>query len=163
MTVFSRIVLNYKQHIQPIWETQGCVGCHDVASNVLSFQRGAVDPSGWYESYRFLLLGGGGRPARVDVCDTLGGARFSRLSEAVAYGIDVNPLVIQPAIPAAGHSTVNGMGMTVPLLAPSVRRLIWEWMDIGAPYYSDPYGPDGHHGGPVNGIHDLVELLDINE
>ncbi len=95
--------------------------------------------------------------------DTLGGARFSRLSEAVAYGIDVNPAVVEPAIPATGHSTVNGMGMTVPILPPSVRRLLWEWMDTGAPYYSNPYGPDGHHGGPVNGIRDLVELLDINE
>ena len=160
----TRGIINYPQHIQPLWErargTNGaltCTGCHaDPAKLDL---RGTVGGSGRLTSYDELLLGdplldAKGQPITrlVDgvpvlergpslvetssgAANTAGQARKSRLTE-ILWG--------QALLAGSGARTAHpNPPASAPdhktLLNAAERRLLAEWMDLGGQYYNDPF------------------------
>ncbi len=136
----SVLVVNYLQHIQPIL-TRSCAGssCH-TGTTVIPDLSAGTSGSGRVTSYDELVLG---RPVlnpdgtpqlrveddRVEVVRssfvTPGLARSSKLiTKVFPQGM------IDPALFAGNaHATY---------LNPSEKRLISEWIDMGAQYYNDP-------------------------
>ena len=148
--VFSRIVLNYKNHIQPVFDLR-CAGCHSGMAPPGGLDLSVPDPapaSGWVLSYEHLMRGSGGRGPRISVGGPLSGSRYSFLVE-VLYHQKIR-VATSRTLPATNHST---------FLNDAERRLIVEWIDTGARYYNDPYLPDPNN----NGLKDLSELRGINQ
>ena len=145
-------IINYPQHIQPIWDLR-CGGCHtDTAElSLLSTTSG----TGRLTSYQELLVGdplldAGGLPVTVvrdgelvvergpalvsnDVSEGEAGGitRKSRLGE-ILFGEDMragaNARTTFPTPTTLDHST---------LLNLAEKRLVTEWMDLGAQYMND--------------------------
>lgn len=160
-------VINYPDHIQPLWSKDRgdntCTRCHnnstvgDPVSVGLDLSD-AVDPTGRMISYQRLLLGAVPRDAqglpnytlvdrvpkvvRDDALVQPGAARASYLIEKI---FQLELLAPRSLSGMLDHST---------LLNRAEKRLITEWIDIGAQYYNDPYGPDSNN----NGVKDLAEL-----
>lgn len=125
----SRGYINYPEHIQPIWDST-CASCHSGGS--LDLTGGASNSLGRLASYDALVLGPVVPGAEMEGHDgrrvlqrerpwvEVGGAadssRSSRLMQAL-YQLDIH----------------NG------LLNSSERRLIAEWIDLGAQYYNSPW------------------------
>jgi Hydrazine synthase alpha subunit middle domain len=156
-------VINYPQHIQPLWErdrgANTCTTCHNNA--VKLDLRNTMAGTGRLVSYEELLLGdplldANGRPvtrledgvpvvqrgaALVETSsgamNTAGQARKSRLTE-IMFG--------QTLLAGSGARTAhpNPPG-TAPnhatMLNAAEKRLIAEWMDLGGQYYNDPFNP----------------------
>jgi len=170
-TVPANGIINYPQHIQPLWErTRGtdgantCTKCHGASDTVLDL-RSTLAGTGRLVSYDQLLIGkplldANGRPvvaleegipkvqrkpALVDVSgsegDVVGMARKSRLMEIL-----VGRSLMADAASLAAHPTPTP-SQTVPdhagLLNAAERRLLAEWMDLGGKYFNDPFDPAG--------------------
>lgn len=160
-------VIHYVEHIQPLWNkdrgTNTCTQCHNSSdpTNPISVGLDLTDtpsPLGFATSYESLVLGTveyaepgapltaivddrpilKRRPARV----TPGAARSSYLVEKLYE----QELVAEQTL----SSTVDHRGF----LNRAERRLIVEWIDLGAPYYTEPFGPDLDG----NGVRNLSEV-----
>lgn len=160
-------IINYPDHIQPLWErgrpAGSCVSCH--SDPVKLDLRSDITGTGRYTSYQELLVGDpvieNGIPqtriangalvvelgaARVNNTasqgDAIGLARKSRLMEilsgetlmasAEARSLFADPATAVPAPP--NHAT---------MLNAAEKRLLAEWIDLGAQYYNDPFNSNG--------------------
>jgi hypothetical protein len=161
-------VINYPEHIQPLWtKPRGpggaytCTNCHsDPAKLDL---RGTIGGAGRVVSYEELMLGdptfdASGQPViRVvegvpevvrgeplvntssGAANSGGQARKSRLTE-IMFG--------DTLFAGAGARTTHpDPPATAPnhatLLNKAEKRLLAEWMDLGGQYYNDPFNPAG--------------------
>ncbi len=154
-------IINYPEHIQPLWTRDRgagtCTNCHhDTAKLDLQATKSGT---GRLTSYEELMVGDQIRdpvthlpkityrngipvlergPALVDTMasegDALGLSRKSRLAEILW-----NQQLFAGADARAAHPnpTVDHSRM----LNASEKRLIAEWMDLGAKYYNDPFDP----------------------
>ena len=154
---YSRIIINYKTHIQPIIENR-CVFCHmdPVDVNPLELNVPVLNPaSGWWLSYRELMnVGTGGETNRINDGVAFGGARGSFISE-VLNNMPMRNIGIgagAPVLPVTNHA----MAVIFP---PAELRLLNEWLDTGAQYYNEPYLDNAL----ADGIKDLTELRAINQ
>jgi hypothetical protein len=153
-------IINYPDHIQPLWTrnrgTNTCTNCH-TDPNGLDLSA-TVAGTGRMASYESLLVGtpqldANGlpvtqvqdgvlmvvrNPALViptgSEGDAVGMARKSRLTE-IMWGetlmADAASLASHPNPPASpSHAT---------MLNAAEKRLVAEWIDLGAKYYNDPF------------------------
>jgi hypothetical protein len=155
-------VINYPDHIQPLWSLnrgagKTCTGCHDGSTTKLDLgaQTGG---SGRMNSYDGLMLGDPvidattGLPvtrieegalvivrgaALVDTAasegEAFGLARKSRLAE-ILFGEHM----LSGAEAQTAHPTPTALDHST-LLNAAEKRLIAEWMDTGGKYYNDPF------------------------
>lgn len=132
---FSRLVLNYPQHIQPIFDLR-CTnsGCHNGTLS-LDLRGGTVSATtNRLTSYDNLMLGSGGRGPRVNVAGPFGPSRSSLLSAVVFNRFFADTTGIPGLV---DHTSAAVLG--VPVLTDVELRLLVEWMDGGAQYFNDPY------------------------
>lgn len=158
-------IINYPEHIQPLWDkdrpaTSGgiavnnrCTNCHNGVHKHqrnptgLDLRGTLLASTGRSPSYEDLLAGDfvfdNGRPI-YDIVDGLpvarrkpplampGAARRSFLVEQL-YGQE---LFAEMTLRSSGidHSE---------MLTAAEKRLVTEWIDVGAQYYNDPYNTDG--------------------
>src|SRR5690606_23950590 len=131
-------IIDYARHIQPIWNAN-CLGCHGPGSRLdLS---DALAPSGRLRSYDSLVLGRpqgatavqrDGRtviersPPLVNVGGSADSSRSSHLVE-VLFGQELLAPQSLDGVPDHGG-----------YLTPGERRLIVEWIDLGAAYRNVP-------------------------
>jgi hypothetical protein len=130
--------IDYASHIQPLWQRH-CVSCHGPGS-ALDLSDGLA-ASGRMRSYDNLVLG---RPLadpveRVDartvirreppLVDVGGSANSSRTSHLMERLFEQELLATQPLRGGHDHSA---------LLNDSERRLVAEWIDLGAAYRNRP-------------------------
>ncbi len=162
----SNGVINYPEHIQPLWTrsrgaggAQTCTNCHNISARL--DLRAAVDGSGRLRSYQQLVLGEVQRdtaglpitrvvegvrqavrtPALVEtsasVANHAGQARKSRLTEILFGQALLAPAAARTAHPNPPATAPNHAN----LLGKAEKRLLAEWMDLGAQYYNDPTHP----------------------
>jgi len=153
-----RIIINYEQHIHPLWNldrgASTCTACHttnngtQVPDGQLDLTDGlSGDEADHFKSYRELLF--------TDFEQELGA---SGLQDVLVDG-PVDPLTnlptqvpvtVSPSMSATGAlastafvSLFNPGGSHAGRLDPAELRLVFEWLDIGAQYYNDPFAvPD---------------------
>jgi hypothetical protein len=161
-------VINYPEHIQPLWTkargTGGantCTNCHsDPAKLDL---RAQIAGTGRLISYEELLVGdpvldANGQPvtqlregvpelvrgpALVNTSSgdtrTVGQARKSRLTE-IMFGETLHA----SAASRTAHPNPPGTAPNhATLLSKAEKRLLAEWMDLGGQYFNDPFNPAG--------------------
>tara|TARA_B100000745_G_scaffold229142_1_gene153577 strand:+ start:6343 stop:9333 length:2991 start_codon:yes stop_codon:yes gene_type:complete len=159
----QRGYINYPEHVQPIWETPRgndgsltCTNCHnsDIQDSIgpngsqgLNLSS-TIDGTGRLTSYQELMIGDplldeNGLPL-ISVNDegeinlerqsplvSPGMARASHLVEKLSeQELKAGEELIAVDERLLDHST---------LLNPSEKRIIYEWIDLGAQYYNDPY------------------------
>jgi hypothetical protein len=160
----SNGVINYVQHIQPLWDrvrgsngVNTCTNCH--VDTVKLDLRGTLGGSGRLTSYEELtvgdpVIGADGKPviqiedgvpmvvrgpSLVDTssgdANSAGQSRKSRLTE-VLWG---QTLLAGSAAAAAFPAPPASAPDHSTLLNKAEKRLLAEWMDIGGQYYNDPY------------------------
>lgn len=168
MTPPVRGLINYEQHIAPIWTrnrgANTCTNCHtDPAKLDL---RSTTSGTGRMTSYEELLVGDPvidpatglpqirvreGEPEVVrgvplvitDPDNALGMTRASRLGE-ILWGEELKA----SAEARAAHPTpsVDHAGM----LNKAELRLVTEWMDLGGQYFNDPFDSNAMAASPLN-------------
>lgn len=160
-------IINYPDHIQPLWTKDRGVGtctqCHNNSDpgNPLSVGldlSAATGPLGYHVSYELLTLG------RVEYSDT-GAAKTLIVDEQPR--LQRTPALITPGASRSSFlieklyeqelTAERALTMTVDhrgFLNRAERRLIVEWIDLGAQYYNDPFGPDSNG----NGIRNVDEV-----
>lgn len=158
-------VINYPEHIQPLWTrsrgTNGvntCTNCHSDAAKL--DLRGTISGTGRMTSYQELMVGdpiidattGLPRtrirngipvidrgPALVDTSasegEALGLTRKSRLAE-ILWG---QTLAAEADARTAHPNPPNSAPNHAALLNASEKRLLAEWMDLGGKYYNNPF------------------------
>ena len=170
-TVNCRVVINYEQHIQPLWEVarpainpdpnanDRCIDCHalrDAADMFIDPDTGrgqlelTRDPSNQdpdqFKSYRELLS--------ADAAESITDGTVQDL--LVFQGnFDTNgdpllePVAVAPPLSIAGAAArpaffarFTEAGTHQGWLSPAELRLIAEWLDLGAQYFNDPFNPD---------------------
>lgn len=160
-------IINFPDHIQPLLSKDRgpgtCVACHNSTDPATSRSAGldlrnGVSGSGRMVSYESLLVG----PAQLDengapIFDNVDGELHLRRT----------PAPVTPGS-ARGSYLIEKLTGRELRAAPSLtgtvdhsqwfnraeRRLLAEWIDLGAQYYNDPFGPDANG----NGLRDLTEL-----
>jgi hypothetical protein len=162
-TVPANGVINYTEHIQPLWERDRggytCVGCHADPAK-LDLQH-TPSGTGRFASYEKLLVGDPlidpvtglpvtqiedgvpvvvRKPALVQPTgsegDAIGMARKSRLVEILsgqALMASAQALAAHPNPPASPNHAT--------MLNLAENRLLAEWIDLGAKYFNDPFNP----------------------
>ncbi|MFY9513311.1 MAG: hypothetical protein WAQ05_20295 [Rubrivivax sp.] len=161
----TRGVINYPEHIQPLWDrargsngANTCSGCHNDPAKL--DLRGTVAGSGRIVSYDELLLGDPVIDAKTNqpvfrleegvpmlvrgaalvetsssASKSAGQARKSRLTE-ILFG----ETLLAASDARTAHPNPPG---TAPdhakLLNKAEKRLLAEWMDLGGQYYNDPF------------------------
>lgn len=150
-----RGLINYPQHIQPIWERTrpggSCVSCHFDTARLSLLN--SVGGTGRMTSYDELVLGdpvidpGTGQPvtriqngvpviergaANVETMSGGAGglARMSRLTE-ILFGEELKA----SALARLAHPNPSNDHAT--MLNAAEKRLVTEWMDLGGQYYND--------------------------
>ena len=158
-------IINYPEHIQPIWEkTRGLLGrdscgnCHDESSPAGGLAiSSTLSNNGRYKSYENLLTGTVELNAEGNaalIVDNQGLSHPKRSNPAVRTGNNVasglargshlmevltnTELKAPQTLTAVGQRTDHGKMMSSIEL-----RLISEWIDIGAQYFNQPYDDDG--------------------
>jgi len=158
-------VINYPQHIQPLWTrdrgANTCTSCHNVADHTdLS---ATIGGDGRVVSYDRLMIGdpqldASGRPeisyddgvpvlvrqpALVNTAasegEAVGLARKSRLVEILAGQSLMSDAAAQAAHPNPPSTAPDHSKM----LNAAEKRLLAEWIDTGGKYYNDPFDPAG--------------------
>ena len=162
------IVINYPDHIQPIWSAARtvngvnatCTGCHNASDpnlNLLS----TIAGTGREASYESLTVGppvldANGNPVLivqdgVQVVETGPALVFLSASESQVVGLARSSRLVEilsgQALmsSAAAQSTypTPAITATVPdhskMLNGSELRLVAEWIDLGGKYYNDPF------------------------
>ncbi|MDX1499826.1 MAG: hypothetical protein R3176_08015, partial [Woeseiaceae bacterium] len=166
-----RSVINYLEHIQPLWEVSRpvvdalgnqigdnqCTGCHafpyvDPATNQLAPPPGqleltsqlSADEPDHVHSYRELLV-------TDNLQEVVGGQLVDVLQPTGEFDIDGNPIL--DVVPIASPASIAGARASGRFFAPfedpanshydmlsgAERRLIAEWLDVGAQYYNNPF------------------------
>ncbi len=143
-------IINYVDHIQPIWDLHNCGGCHTGANGTLDLNS-TTSATGRLASFEQLTLGVPEldedglpltrieegeimvvrAPALVEMGSSDESSRTSHLIEKL-YQTELR------AEQALTATTVNHSG----ILNDSELRLVQEWIDIGAQYYNSPYEDD---------------------
>ena len=154
-------VINYPDHIQPLWtRSRGantCTGCH-TDPNGLDLSA-TIAGTGRMTSYESLLVGtpmlnAAGQPVTQiqdgvlvvqrnpalviptgSEGDAVGMARKSRLTEIMWGESLMTDAASQAAHPNPPATAPNHATM----LNAAEKRLLAEWMDLGAKYYNDPF------------------------
>jgi hypothetical protein len=155
--------IHYPEHIQPLWTrsrglggVQTCTACHNNPARL--DLRNTVGTEGRLVSYQKLVLGDPQRdaagqpatrlvegvrqtvraPALVETAaaaaNHAGQARKSRLTE-ILFG---QTLLAGAAARAAHPNPPGNVPNHATLLNSAEKRLLVEWMDLGAQYYNDP-------------------------
>ncbi len=161
-------IINYPDHIQPLWERArpagACVTCH---SNPVKLDlRRIVSATGRFTSYQELLVGDPNivdgvpqtriangaivvvlGPARINNMasqgDAVGLARKSRLIEIMSGEELLASPAARTAFPTPGAAAPAGTPNHATLLNTAEKRLLAEWIDLGAQYYNDPFNSYG--------------------
>ncbi len=155
-----RTVINYEQHIHPLWSVNRnagtCTNCHNVVDGggAAMLPAGQLDLSDGYDpqvsahlkSYRELLV--------ADFEQVLSGTSLIERTDPGPIDPDTGqPTVIrypvQPSMNAAGAAASDRFftrfapgGADIihaGILTPAELRLLAEWLDIGAQYFNDPF------------------------
>jgi mono/diheme cytochrome c family protein len=142
-------ILNYPDHIQPIWD-RNCVGCH-AAGNARLDLSATISGTGRMTSYQELLLGDplivNGQPVTrlrdgelevvrgPSLVETMAGGadgmtRSSRLGE-ILYG---ETLKASDEARTAFPTPANNHAV---MLTAAERRVVTEWMDLGGQYFNN--------------------------
>jgi len=156
-------VINYPQHIQPLWTrdrgANTCTSCHNVSDHTdLS---ATIGGDGRMVSYDRLMIGdplldASGRPvitfddgvpmlerqpALVNTAasegEAMGLARKSRLIEILSG----QSLMSDAAAKTAHPNPPAGAPDHSKMLNAAEKRLLAEWIDTGGKYYNDPFDP----------------------
>ncbi len=159
-------LINYPDHIQPLWTrsrgpggAQTCTNCHSDPARL--DLRSVVGSAGRLVSYQKLVLGDVQRdaagqpvtrlvegvrqtvrsPALVETsalaANNAGQARKSRLTE-ILFG----QTLLAGAAARVAHPGPTGTAPNhAALLGSAEKRLLVEWMDLGAQYYNGPASP----------------------
>ena len=159
------IVINFQEHIQPIFNNH-CIGCHateTTANGNLNLSANTTG-TGRSLSYQELLMGdpildANNQPI-VDVTDDgelrvrrqtpnviPGESRASFLTE-VLFNRELAATKALSPTRTINHETHAAASLTL-----GERRLIAEWIDLGAQYYNTPFDS----GGAVRGVRGLDE------
>jgi hypothetical protein len=162
----SQGIINYPQHIQPLWTrdrgSRTCTACHNAADTTLNLL-GTLAGTGRMVSYEAVMQGKPvidpvtglpqtqlvegvpqvvRQPALVDTRasegDALGLARKSRLMEILSGQSLMADTAARTAHPAPPTGTPDHAAM----LNAAEKRLLAEWMDLGGKYYNDPFDPN---------------------
>jgi mono/diheme cytochrome c family protein len=177
-------VINYPDHIQPLWTKaraggQACVACH--ADTLKLDLRPTISGTGRLVSYEELLLGDPvidpvtGRPQirlREGVPEVVRGpalvenssgsansagiARKSRLTE-IMWG---QTLLVSADTRTAHPNPPAGAPDHSQMLNKAEKRLLAEWMDLGGQYYNDPFDTNGGIRS-VNGLSEETFLSQV--
>jgi Hydrazine synthase alpha subunit middle domain/WD40-like Beta Propeller Repeat len=165
-----RIVLNYRQHLHPLWSLpritlaadgitvladNTCTTCHspaNPANNAVRVPAGQLDLTDTDSNdeplhktaYRELLFADNEQEVNMGVLQ-------DRLVSTIdpATGLPVlNPVPVQPSLNATNargstrfFSRFSSGGSHAGRLTPAELRLISEWVDIGAQYFNNPFDP----------------------
>jgi Hydrazine synthase alpha subunit middle domain len=156
-------VINYPQHIQPLWTrdrgANTCTSCHNASDH--TDLTASIGGDGRVVSYDRLMIGdpqldASGRPviffddgvpmiARLPALvntaasegEALGLARKSRLIEILSGQTlmsDASARSVHPNPPATAPDHSK-------MLNAAEKRLVAEWIDTGGKYYNDPFDP----------------------
>jgi Hydrazine synthase alpha subunit middle domain len=156
-------IINYPDHIQPIWELNRgagtCTNCHNAADPVGLDLSHTIAGTGRMVSYESLLVGtpmlnSAGQPVTQiqdgvlvvqrnpalviptgSEGDVVGVARKSRLTE-ILWG---ESLMTDAASQAAHPNPPGSAPNHATMLNAAEKRLVAEWMDLAAKYYNDPF------------------------
>jgi hypothetical protein len=169
-TIGCRVIINYEQHIQPLWEVprdainpdplaaNKCIDCHALrdAANVFidPDSRGQLEltsnPSAaeanHFTSYRELLSGDTLEALIDDTVQEL-------LVDSGQVDVDGNPIFVPinigsplssagAAARPAFFTRFTDPGSHQGWLSAAELRLIAEWLDLGAQYFNDPFNED---------------------
>ncbi len=162
------IVINYPDHIQPIWSAARsvnsvpatCTNCHNANDANLNLTS-SIAGTGRMVSYENLMVGppvldANGNPVLivedgVQVVETGPALVYNTASESQATGLARSSRLVEIL---AGQTLMSSADVqsayptpaitaTVPdhslMLNSSEKRLIAEWVDIGGKYYNDPF------------------------
>lgn len=160
-------LINFPEHIQPLLSKDRgdgtCIACHNNADPAASPSAGldlrdTLSGSGRMVSYESLLVG---QPE----LDDNGAPVFE-----VVDGVPHMRRTAAPVIPGSARSSylveklagrelraekfLSGTVDHSSWFNRAEKRLLAEWIDLGAQYYNDPFGPDANG----NGLRDLTEL-----
>ena len=160
-------IINYPDQIQPIWEATAnrtggaCTTCHNSSDPIGLDLTSTIAGTGRLVSYESLLVGTpmlnsngtpvtqvedgvlviARNPALViptgSESDVIGVARKSRLTE-ILWG---ESLMTDAASQAAHPNPPGSVANHATMLTAAEKRLLTEWMDLGAKYYNDPFNP----------------------
>jgi len=150
-------VINYPEHIQPIWDKErnggACISCHngveDEIINPTDLNLIGIAGFNRMDSYDNLLQG-------QDILDENGRPIFEEFTDKTTKKKQTSPLV-NAGYARGSYITEILFGQELfaekPLNTTSVnhasmltaveRKLIVEWIDLGAQYYNDPYDANG--------------------
>lgn len=157
-----RTVINYEQHIHPLWNrdrgVDTCTGCHTtldaadmdrVPDAQLDLTDGvSAEQAAHFRSYRELLSG--------DFAEELGDNGLQDIFVPGPIDPDTGlptqvRVPVAPAMSTAGarassrfFDRFNSGGSHENRLDAAELRLISEWLDIGAQYYNDPFAVPGN-------------------
>ena len=163
--VHCRIVINYEQHIHPLWaktrqilDSNGitvladhtCTTCHNAVDGAGAVQLPAAqldlsdgpssDEPTQFKAYRELLL-----------TDNQQELVNGTLQDVLVPGTDADgqpimvPVPVSPSMSVAGahasrfFNVFDSGGSHAGWLTPAELRLLSEWVDIGAQYYNNPF------------------------
>lgn len=171
-------VINYRTQIQPLWvRNRGantCTNCHNANQPTTSNPSGlnlgiAFNTAGVLTSYLELLKTSPERDAtglpNVVIIDNEvtiargtpsvipGASRHSALTE-VLFGVELR--ADRPLIATVDHSS---------FLNRAEKRLVVEWIDIGAQYYNDPFVGDQNNNGTkeLSEVRGSITTLDVGQ
>lgn len=146
------IVINYETHIQPIWVAK-CASCHSggAPQGGLDLSNTGVSATfGRLNSYQELLVGDpvlvNGLP--VITVDEDGDIRIQRQPALVVAGNSRSSRLVErisetelraTGSPCTGAGCTNHSGF----LNAAEKRVVHEWIDVGAQYYNDPFDGSG--------------------
>ena len=156
----NRGVIDYPTHIQPLWTKAraggACASCHsDPAALDLS---GTTTGTGRLRSYDELLIGDpvldiNGQPTFQIVDDELMLVREeAQVNPGVARGSHLIEVLFNQELRSARPLGATNHGA---MLNASEKRLVSEWVDLGAQYYNSPRDA----GGALRGVTSLDETV----
>jgi len=165
-TANCRIVINYEEHIHPLWSLlrpdvdgggqpvdRQCISCHTTSVNAgvavdapafLDLTDGQSDlNNAHFKAYRELLS------QDFELIDNGGGGLVDRLEDSGLTDINGDPIFIDfpvgpSLIPGASWASsffgqFDTGGSHEGWLTPAELKLIAEWVDVGAQYYNSPF------------------------
>jgi hypothetical protein len=161
-TVPTNGIINYPDHIQPLWSrdrgANTCTNCHNASSGKLDLTASFAG-TGRLVSYEKLLIGepqldANGQPVTrleegVPVLQRLPALVFNMASEGGALGLARQSRLIEILSGQAlmADATARSVHPTPPPTAPNhasllnaaEKRLVAEWIDLGGQYYNNPF------------------------